>query len=229
MIVMPSNSTGFNAGRLFGMYPKLLAHLNTPDNQKEPMLEAPWALDNGVFGAFTTGREWSEEPFYSYLEKFVAWKPMWAVVPDCVGQRERTMELWKEHAPAVKAFGVKLAFAAQDGMTPGDVPEDADVVFVGGSTSWKWRNLKTWTDNFPRVHVGRVNSRRLLDMAAAAGAESCDGTGWFRDPLRTKELETWLSCFSEGGAESVGEQLDAFEHSGASHGPRTIALATGAG
>lgn len=201
MIVMPSNSTGFNAGRLFGMYPKMLAHLNTPDNLKEPMLNTPWALDNGVFGAFTTGRPWSEEPFYTYLDRYAAWKPIWAVVPDCVGNRERTLELWQQHAPAVSAFGVPLAFAAQDGMTPDDVPKNADVIFVGGSTSWKWRNLRTWTENFPRVHVGRVNSRRLLEQAAQCGAESCDGTGWFRDPKRTEELEAWLISVSEGNKE----------------------------
>lgn len=192
MIVMPSNCTGFAAGRLFGMYPNQLAHLNSPDNCKEPMLDAPWALDNGVFGAFSAGRKWSEEPFYTYLDKYAAWKPIWAVVPDCVGHRERTLELWEKHAPAVKAFGVPLAFAAQDGMTPTDVPSDANIIFVGGSTSWKWRNLPMWTKNFARVHVGRVNSFRLLEQAAAAGAESCDGTGWFRDPTRTKELESWL-------------------------------------
>jgi hypothetical protein len=74
-----------------------------------------------------------------------------------------------------------------------DVPYNADIVFIGGSTSWKWRTLRTWTGAFPRVHVGRVNSRRLLEMAENCGAESCDGTGWFRDPTRTKELEFYLS------------------------------------
>ena len=192
MIVMPSHDTGFAAGRLFGMFPEWLAHLCGPDTVKEPILGVPWALDNGVFGAFTTGREWSEEPLYRFLDRFAAWNPMWVVVPDCVGKRERTLELWNEHAPALKSFGVPLAFAAQDGMTPEDVPKDAAVVFVGGSTSWKWRNLLMWTQNFPRVHVGRVNSRRLLEQAESAGAESCDGTGWFRDPRRTAELEAFL-------------------------------------
>jgi hypothetical protein len=65
-------------------------------------------------------------------------------------------------------------------MTPRDVPANAHTVFVGGSTPWKWRNLKTWTSEFPHVHVGRVNTHRLLWMAHMAGAESCDGTGWFR-------------------------------------------------
>ena len=61
MIIMPSNNTGFDAGRLFGMF------------------------------------------------------------------------------PALKAFGVPLAFVAQDGMTPEDIPQDAGVVFIGGSTSCKLR------------------------------------------------------------------------------------------
>jgi hypothetical protein len=83
--------------------------------------------------------------------------------------------------------------AVQDGMTPADVPKECAVVFVGGTTSWKWRSLPMWASSFSRVHVGRVNSIRLLLMAENAGAESCDGTGWFRDPRRTKELESYLS------------------------------------
>jgi len=192
MIVMPSNNSGFEAGRLFGMFPDRLAHLHSCERLTEPKIGIPWALDNGVFGAFTSGREWSEEPFYSFLDAYSAWKPMWAVVPDWVGDRDKTLLLWDKHSPALKAFGVPLAFAAQDGMTPEDVPNDADIVFIGGSTSWKWRSLPMWTKNFPRVHVGRVNSRRLLEQAEENGAESCDGTGWFRDPKRTQELEDYL-------------------------------------
>jgi hypothetical protein len=192
MLIMPSNNTGFDCGLLFGRYPDRLAHLHSAERLTEPKRGIPWALDNGVFGAFTAGKEWSEEPFYRYLDAYAAWKPSWVVVPDSVGNRDKTLLMWRQHSPAVKAFGVPMAFAAQDGMTPADVPTDADVVFVGGSTSWKWANLRMWTDNFPRVHVGRVNSRRLLEQAEQAGAESCDGTGWFRDPERTAELEAYL-------------------------------------
>jgi len=180
MIIMPSNNTGFDAGRIFGRFPSRMAHLHSVDSPREPKSDTPWALDNGIFGAFTTGREWREEPFYSYLDQFSAWKPIWAVVPDAVGDRALTLQRWDDHHQAVAAFGVPLAFAVQDGMSVEDVPNQADVVFVGGTTSWKWRNLHTWTQNFPRVHVGRVNSERLLWMAHRAGAESCDGTGWFR-------------------------------------------------
>jgi hypothetical protein len=77
-------------------------------------------------------------------------------------------------------------------MTPDDVPDDADIVFVGGTTEWKWKNILMWTKNFKRVHVGRVNSYGLLWKAHEAGAESCDGTGWFREPSRTRELVSYL-------------------------------------
>ena len=180
MKVMPSNNTGFECGYLFGKHPERLAHLHSVDALREPRPGIPWALDNGVFGAFTQGREWSENPLYTFLETYAAWKPEWVVVPDSVGNRDETLRLWDHHHAALAAFGVPLAFAAQDGMTPADVPQEASVVFVGGSTSWKWRNLNMWTEAFPRVHVGRVNTYRLLWMAHNAGAESCDGTGWFR-------------------------------------------------
>lgn len=192
MIVMPSNNTGFECGYLFGKFPGRLAHLHSVERPVEPKFNLPWALDNGVFGAWSQGREWSEEPLYRYLDMYAAWKPSWVVVPDWVGDRDETLRRWDQHAPALQAFGVPLAMAVQDGMTPEDVPPECSVVFVGGTTSWKWRSLRTWTEKFQRVHVGRVNSLRLLLQAEKSGAESCDGTGWFRDPRRTQELASYL-------------------------------------
>jgi hypothetical protein len=193
MIVMPSNCVGFNAGYLFGQYPGRLAHLHNVDRMSEPIRGIPWALDNGVFGAFSGGKQWSEEPLYRFLDAYSLWNPSWVVVPDSIGNRDETLRMWDAHAPALQAFGVPLAMAVQDGMTPADVPKEATIVFVGGSTSWKWRNLKMWTAAFPRVHVGRVNSLRLLLMAEKSGAESCDGTGWFRSPDRLAELTSYLA------------------------------------
>ena len=194
MIVMPSNNSGFAAGRLFGMFPDRLAHLQTVDSPREPHSKIPWALDNGVFGAWQQGRQWDEEPFYRFLELYSAWNPLWVTVPDWVADRDKTLRLWESHYPAVSSFGVPLAFVVQDGMTVGDVPQEADIVFIGGSYTWKWRTLPMWADAFERVHVGRVNTRRLLEQAESVGAESADGTGWFRDPKRTQDLEDYLSA-----------------------------------
>jgi hypothetical protein len=78
-------------------------------------------------------------------------------------------------------------------MTPADVRQLApDVVFVGGSTEWKWETAEMWCREFPRVHVGRVNSPRRLYELESWGCESCDGTGWNRgDRKQTAGLEEW--------------------------------------
>jgi hypothetical protein len=79
-------------------------------------------------------------------------------------------------------------------MTPQDVPSDADVIFVGGSTDWKRRTMSMWCEVFDRVHVGRINTERWLWECDEAGAESCDGTGWFRG--RQAQLDGLLSYLS---------------------------------
>jgi hypothetical protein len=193
MIIMPSNNTGFVAGRLFERYGNRLAHLHSASRITQPSEGILWALDNGVFGAYSRNESWDEKPFYRWLELYHNREPMWVVVPDAIGDRDKTLQKWDEHAFRISfLYGVKLAMAVQDGMTPQDVPKEADIVFIGGSTEWKWSTLNLWTSHFPRVHVGRVNSTRLLDLAERAGAESCDGTGWFRHPDRTKELVRYL-------------------------------------
>ena len=189
---MPSNNTGSAAASLFARFHGRLAHLHSVASPREPKWGLPWALDNGVYGAFTSGAPWSDEPMFRYLDTYADRDPIWTVVPDWVGDRDETLRRWGVYAPRLRAYGTPLAMAVQDGMMPSDVPAEASVVFVGGSTSWKWGTLHMWTAMFARVHVGRVNSKRLLAAAEASGAESCDGTGWFRHPKRTAELEQYL-------------------------------------
>lgn len=98
-----------------------------------------------------------------------------------------TINLWHKWEPVLRPLRWPLAMAMQDGMTPKDFR--GDIAFIGGTTNWKWRNLRMWAD-VPRFHVGRVNTERHLWQAHDAGAESCDGTGWFRNP--TKQLPSLL-------------------------------------
>ena len=180
---MPTNNSGIQIGYLAGKYQGLIGWLLSPDGWRKPPSWMPYALDNGAYGAWANKRQWNAEAFRAHIEKSkTSHKPLWVVVPDVVTDMDATMISWHEWSPQLRDMipNVPLAFAVQDGMTPYHVPKDADVIFVGGSTEWKWRNLYSWTDNFPRVHVGRVNSERMLWMAHDAGAESCDGTGWMR-------------------------------------------------
>lgn len=202
MKVMPSNNSGMQIGYLAGKFQNRLAWLISPDGWRKAPSWMPYALDNGAFGAWINNRKWDEGEFCAMLEKARAhFRPLWVVVPDVVADRDATLAKWPEWSERIRKIipSVHLAFAVQDGMTKDDVPNDADLVFVGGTTEWKWRNLRHWTDNFPRVHVARVNSERLLWMAHDAGAESCDGTGWMRGgENRIEELERYLEQSTRG-------------------------------
>ena len=199
MMVMPADNSSFLVGWIAGTFPGRVGWLlNACCWRQNPRVEMPWAMDNGAFGAWAQKRQWDESAFYA--KALMPWRPapLWVAVPDVVMDRAATLANWERHAP--RLTGKTLAFVVQDGMTAADVPSNASVVFVGGSTEWKWRTVRGWCADFPRVHVGRVNTERLLWMAHDAGAESCDGTGWMRgDKARVVGLLRYLEQSSNGG------------------------------
>jgi len=155
--------------------------------------------------------------------------PMWVLVPDVVADREGTIAAWHRYLPEVLALGFRPAFAAQDGMTPADVPPEANTVFLGGSDEWKMPNLHRWCAAFPgRVHVGRINGLPGLRACRAAGAASCDGTGFWSDD-QWNQLVTFLE--ESAGDTSRGLQTSmSFASSGAAmaHGSRSAETAAAA-
>lgn len=189
-------------GWLAGRYPRRIGWLLSPAGWRMPHRWMPYALDNGAFV------RWDEVAFLQMAQNAYAQiqlgvlkhEPRWVVVPDVVSDREATLARWQEWAPRLREFGWPLAFAVQDGMTQADVPADAEVIFVGGSTDWKWLTAWDWCRNNERVHIGRVNGYRLLWHCHDAGAESCDGTGWFRgDQEQLAGLERYLEESTNGG------------------------------
>lgn len=176
VMVMPGNHSSGKLWALAQRYPGRLGWIMSPKGWRTPRL--PYALDNGAFTGFAPAA------FRAMLAKARRQSaPMWVVVPDVVGDKDATMRSWQQWEPELRDDWT-LAIAVQDGMTARDVPAEAEVVFVGGSTRWKWRTVRGWCADFPRVHVGRVNTERMLWMAHECGAESCDGTGWFRGSWR---------------------------------------------
>jgi hypothetical protein len=117
-------------------------------------------------------------------------KPLWAIVPDWIGDGAKTIERWHQFKGEVP---FPKALAVQDGMTVEDaLALEPDVICVGGTTEWKWATVEMWVQAFPRVHVLRVNSPTKLDWLESIGVESCDGTGWNRgDKTQTLGLEQW--------------------------------------
>ena len=205
MIVMPSNQRGFDAGWLAGKYHGRISHLYSPDGWARPKAHVRYALDNGRFSP-----TWSEHDYLAMLDAAAAHRqqPMWALVPDVVGDREATLREWDLWAPRLSQYRWPLAIACQDGMTPRDVPPEAEICFIGGTTAWKRKTLAMWCQAFERVHVGRVNTNKWLWECHEAGAESCDGTGYFRgDPKQLDGLADYLERSSKGQGNHRGQKL----------------------
>ncbi len=163
----------------------------------KPRNTIPYAIDNGKYAAHVNKTEWDESAFFDLLDKYKLEKhePMFVVVPDAIGDKNETLWLWDLYSTRMRKYCWRLAFAAQDGMVPSDVPRSANLVFMGGSTRWKWRNVALFTASFEHVHVGRVNSGDKLEYCEKVGAESCDGSGFFRegDGPRVNQLVDFLS------------------------------------
>lgn len=196
-MVMPADNAKLHVGWLAGRYPGRIGHLYSPHGVKGPYSFIPYALDNGRFAVWANNRTWSEESFLKLLETHGR-HCRWVVVPDAVGDREGTLREWDAWAPRLSRY--TLAMAVQDGMTPQDVPDEASVIFVGGTTEWKRKTIRMWCEHFQRVHVGRINTYKWLWHCHEAGAESCDGTGWYRgDKKQLRGLERYLEEASGRG------------------------------
>lgn len=171
-----------------GRYPGSVGVLIGPSYGKKVPIDPwmPFCLDNDAFTAWRDKKSWNEEAWKDMLSwvRMTRHKPLWAAVPDVVANREATIRNWKIYSNEIKRIGWPTAFCVQDGMTPEDVPSDADVIFVGGSDGWKFPNLPMWTESFDRVHCARVNSPEMFEACERLGCESIDGTGWFRDTSR---------------------------------------------
>jgi hypothetical protein len=212
MMVMPANNCHRLVHRWAKEYPGRIGHLYSPDGFRGPYQHLQYALDNGAYGYFARGEIWEAPPWMRMLEKAAKCdqKPLWIAVPDVVGNREATLAFWNSWSATARRLcpDVPLAFVAQDGMALSDVPDDAEVVFIGGSTEWKWSVVWLWARSLPHVHVGRVNGYHRLYECQRAGVKSVDGTGWFRGRDRQLYgLQRWLRETADGPKEY---QLDIF-------------------
>lgn len=173
MMIMPANNASGICHYFAGKYPGKIGMLYTPFSYRVPAYYMPYAIDNGCF------TRWDEGEFYTLMKKvgLLKDKPLFVCVPDVVVDAEATNKLWYEHHNNIK---FKKAFVVQDGHEPKDVPKEASAVFVGGSTEWKLNNGHKFKGITNWLHIGRVNTESRLLWAEEIGADSVDGTGFFR-------------------------------------------------
>lgn len=180
-------------------HPQSIGWIMGPSTWKVPRRDIPYVLDNDAFIAWKTSTPWDAAAWRKMLYKVECadyHKPRWVLVPDVVANRNATIDRWHEYSSEASRLKVPLAFAVQDGMTSRDVPNGADVVFVGGTTHWKWRTARMWCESFPRVHIGRVRTMKL-ELAEGMGAESVDGSGFMRETFNGRPAQL-LRNFIEG-------------------------------
>ena len=211
MMVMLATHSSATFHYWAGKYPGKIGWLVGPAASRKLKWHSwvPFAFDNDAFSAFVNNTEWDVSAWLEMLNESRRNRrnAKWILVPDVVADKKATIEKWKRFSPIARRYESDLAFAVQDGMSPDDVPADADLIFIGGSTEWKWATLKMWCQ-FPRVHVGRVNTIERVWRCHDLGVESVDGTGWFRDGTdqpRMTRLENYFAGFRQLNLFSDGQ------------------------
>lgn len=159
---------------------QLLGYIDTPAQGNDRPAGVRWCADNGCFGTGYPG----DAAWLEWLTANAGDAPRcdFAVAPDVVGDAAATDARSAPFLPMIRELGYRAAYVAQDGLERREVPWSSfDVLFLGGSTSWK---LGPHAERLTRaararglpVHMGRVNTARRYRYAAAIGCTSADGT-----------------------------------------------------
>ena len=159
---------------------------------------APYALDNGAFGAYQRGVPFDSASFRWAVER-VGSGADWIAIPDSVGNAAETYKLAGEWFEFVTKYTFHPLFVVQDEMQLKDVRRwvlRGCGLFVGGSTEFKLNTMEKWSrlahDHGKRCHVGRVNSQKRIMLCAHAGVDSFDGSGVAQFPTKLARLQRAL-------------------------------------
>jgi hypothetical protein len=150
----------------------------TPDMGNQVPQDAPVAADNACFN---NPEAYTDERYERLLRKMPRGRTLFATAPDVLGDHRATVERSIPMLRRIRFLGLPSAFVAQDGWEEETTPwEEIDVLFVGGSTDFKFRGgrdaVRTAKRRSLQAHMGRVNSLERLRAAAAIGCDSADGT-----------------------------------------------------
>lgn len=179
----------------------LLGQIVTPAAGNRLILGVDWCADNAVFANCYPG----DDTYLAWLDSrsWAAHRCAFAVAPDVVGDAAATLSRSAPMLPRLREAGYPAALAAQNGLEHLPVPWDEfDALFLGGDTAWKLgqhaRRLTADAKAHGKwVHMGRVNSRRRLQIAAHMGCDSADGTYLAHAPDQNlPRLLDWLTELS---------------------------------
>lgn len=118
------------------------------------------------------------------------------VLPDVPMDGERSPELSYSWIDRVREYGRPILFPVQNGMT--EAPIDSGVgVFIGGDDEYKERSMRYWSryahDREGWCHVGRVNTKRRIELCLMAGVDSIDGSSGSRFAVTVPQIDRWAN------------------------------------
>lgn len=170
-----------------------VGHLIVPKQWNDPksldLQPGRWAMDNGAFAGFDEGAFirmiQAYHPYHAYQGYHGC---LFVTAPDVVADAAATRARWPFWSQLLRGLRLPVAFVAQDGLVPSDVPwDEMSALFIGGSTAYKESAEARTLCGMAKaiglhVHWGRVNTKRRYELALKAGADSIDGTGFSMYP-----------------------------------------------
>jgi len=175
-----------------------LGYIDTPAQGNLRPAGVIWCADNGCYGKGYPG----DKAWFDWLQanQDDADSCAFATAPDVVGDAVATLARSVRWLPRIRALGYPAALVAQDGLTVETTPWDEfDVLFIGGTTSWKLGDevyvlIAAAKARGKCVHMGRVNSARRWRYAQWLGCDSVDGTYLtFGPKVLLPKLVGWIS------------------------------------
>ena len=148
-----------------------------------------YCLDNGAYGAWSSGKPYDSEPFIHALEKCLKHEkqPDISVIPDIVAGGIESLKYSMDWLTTLPRGG-RYYLAVQDGMKPHDIEcrlEGVSGLFVGGTLDWKIKMGETWVKYAHtkglNCHIGRAGTLDRILWASRIGADSIDSMSWARN------------------------------------------------
>ena len=133
-----------------------------------------WGLDNGAYSGLDVDT-WSRMVDDANEDEDC----VFVVVPDCVGDRAATNQMWNKYKEQV--WHSKRCYVLQDGDEPLPAWDEFSAMFLGGTDDFRIRPstyeiLKEAKARGKWVHIGRVNTPRNITRWYDL-ADSFDGSG----------------------------------------------------
>jgi len=177
-----------------------LGFMITPDMGNKVPDGVMVAADNACFN---NPHAYTDERYEKFLQKMPLGRTLFATAPDVLGDHGLTVDRSIPMLRLIRSMGLKAAFVAQDGWDDWTTPwKEMDVIFIGGSTRFKFRDGRYAVQAAKRrgiwAHMGRVNSLDRLRAAVGIGCNSADGTYLKFGPDKNwPKLRRWLDHIDE--------------------------------